>query len=191
MDASSLIGGFLSGERVATFQFTRWISLELRARGTPLADRHREDLIQETLLRLWTVLGRGDFRGESGLQRYVRAIAGHVLVDHLRKKSRKEVTGDTSFTTEPDSTAGADERLVARDLVERMLAGLDEEEGRLLVEAYVEERSYADMAEARGIAYSALKVRVFRAAQRARKSWERMRASAGGRQAGRVAGAGS
>ncbi len=155
-----------------------------------MADRHREDLIQETLLRLWTALGRGRFRGESGLQRYVRAIAGNVVVDHLRKKPQKEVTGERSFATEQDDAAGVDVHLAAQDLVQRVLAGLNEEEGRLLVEAYVEERSYADMASARGIAYSALKVRVFRAARRARKAWVRVRGAAGAARAGGAAGSG-
>jgi RNA polymerase sigma factor (sigma-70 family) len=177
MDAQSLILAFLSGERTAVFQLTRWIGLELRARGAPLGDRRREDLIQETLLRLWTVFGRGAYRGESGLQRYVRAIARHVLIDHLRKKPQHEVTGDTSFATGTDGAASADTRLAVQDLVARVLAGLPEEDGRLLVEAYVEERTYADMAAERGIAHGALKVRVFRAARRARAVWERVRAA--------------
>lgn len=175
MDASSLIDGFLSGERAAVFQLTRWIGLEIRSLGTSLADRQREDLIQETLLRLWTVFGRGDFRGESGLQRYVRAIARYVVIDHLRKKPQREVTGGLSFATETHAAADTGEQLEARDLVDRVLAELPEEDGRLLVEAYAEERPYSEMAAARGIKRGALKVRVFRAARRAREAWERHR----------------
>lgn len=188
-DASSLILAFLAGERAAVFQLTRWIGLELRAYGAPLAQRQREDLIQETLLRLCMVLRRGEYRGDSGLQRYVRAIARNVVVDHLRKKPQREVTGDTSFATETDGAASAHERLASRDFAARVLAGLPEDEGRLLVEAYVEERSYADMAAARGIAHGALKVRVFRAAQKAREAWKRACEKKGGALAGRVSGA--
>lgn len=173
MDESALIRGFLSGERAAVFQFTRWIGLEIRSHAIRLADRQREDLIQETLLRLWTVFGRGDYRGESALQRYVRAIARHVVIDHLRKNSRREVTGEAAPATELDGAVHADDRLATRDLAARVLAGLSEEDGRLLVEAYVEERPYTDMAASRGIAHGALKVRVFRAARRARELWER------------------
>jgi RNA polymerase sigma-70 factor (ECF subfamily) len=174
MDAS-LIRAFVSGDRAAAFQLTRWISLELRAQGVPFADRQREDLIQETLLRLWVVLGRQEFRGDSGLQRYVRIIARNVVVDHLRKKPHREVTGDPRLATETLEAPEVSEPLVTRDLVARLLAGLPEEDGRLLVEAYVEERPYVDMAAARGIARGALKLRVFRAARRAREAWERLR----------------
>lgn len=185
MDTSSLIRDFLSGERSAVFQLTRWIGLELRAQGQHPAGRDREDLIQETLLRAWGVLGRGNFRGESGLQRFVRAIARHVLIDQLRKNRGREVTGDNSVTTETGGSAdSADsaELLATRDLAARVLAGLPEEDGRLLIEAYVEERPYADMAHRRGIGHGALKVRVFRAARRAREIWarERGRTSIGG-----------
>jgi len=175
MDASSLILAFLSGERAAVFQLARWISLELRAYGGPLADRHREDLIQEALLRLWTAFGRGNYRGESAPQRYVRSIARNVLVDHLRKRPQREVTGDSAIATGTTDEPNADDHVVARDLVARVLAGLPEEDGRLLVEAYVVERPYAEMATERGIAHGALKVRVFRAARRAREAWDQMR----------------
>lgn len=191
MDSSSLILAFLSGERAAVFQLTRWIGLELRAHRTLLPDRQREDLIQETLLRLWTAFGRDNYRGESGLQRYVRAIARHVVIDYLRKKPQREVTGDTSVATEKDGTANADERLDAQDLVARVLAGLPEEDGRLLVEAYVEERPYADMAAARGIGHGALKLRVFRAARRAREVWDQARGTKSEGFSGRVSRAGS
>jgi RNA polymerase sigma-70 factor (ECF subfamily) len=191
MDSQPLILGFLAGERTAVFQLTRWIALELRTLGNRFADRQREDLIQETLLRLWTVLGRGDYRGESGLQRYVRSIARHVVIDHLRKKPQREVTGDPPLATEVDRAARSDERLATQELVVRVLAGLPEEDGRLLIEAYVEERPYADMAAARGIAHGALKVRVFRAARRAREAWDRVRATMGHELAGPVSRAGS
>jgi RNA polymerase sigma-70 factor (ECF subfamily) len=180
MDTPALISAFLAGDRTAVFQIVRWIHNELRGHANPLADRQREDLIQESLLRLWMVLERGEYRGESGLQRYVRAIARHVVVDHFRKKSQREVTGTVSSTTEIARAPVTDEGLVARDLVERVLAGLPEEDGRLLVEAYVEERPYADMAAARGIGRGALKVRVFRAARRAREAWSLTRGASGG-----------
>jgi RNA polymerase sigma-70 factor (ECF subfamily) len=190
MDSQSLIGAFLSGDRTAVFQLTRWIGLELRARGAPLGDRRREDLIQETLLRLWTAFGRGGYRGESGLQRYVRAIARHVLIDHLRKRPQREVTGAGPLATETDGAVSADARLATQDLVARVLAGLPEEDGRLLVEAYVEERPYADMAAERGIGHGTLKVRVFRAARRARVVWEQVRGATGAELVGRVSRAG-
>lgn len=175
MDTSALIREFLDGERGAVFQLTRWIGLELRAQGHRPTGREREDLIQETLLRLWTVLGRGNFRGESGLQRFVRAIARHVLIDHLRKNRASEVTGDDSLTTETGGGADCAGSLERRDLALRVLAGIPAEDGRLLIEAYVEERPYAELAQARGIGHGALKLRVFRAARRAREIWERGR----------------
>ncbi len=191
MDDPSPIRAFLAGDRAAVFQLTRWIGLEIRSVRAPLADRQREDLIQETLLRLWTVLGRGEFRGESGLQRYVRAIARHVVIDHLRKNPQREVTAGTSFATETGGAAGTDRPLETRDLVAHVLARLPEEDSRLLLEAYVEERSYGEMAASRGIRLGALKVRVFRAARRAREVWRQIRGTEGAELAGRTAGAGS
>jgi RNA polymerase sigma factor (sigma-70 family) len=186
-----LIHAFLTGEPTAVFQLTRWIGVELRAHGTRLPHRQQEDLIQETLLRAWTALGRGNYRGESGLQRYVRAIARHVISDYLRKKPQREVTGDMSVATETDDAASVDEQLDAQDLIARVLEGLPEEDGRLLLEAYVEERPYADMAAARGIAHGALKLRVFRAARRAREAWDRACGARSDRLSRRVSRAGT
>jgi len=185
---AALIRDFLAGRGEAVFRLTRWVGLELRSHRVPVAARLREDLIQETLMRLWVVLGRREYRAESGLQRYVRAIARNVVVDHLRKKTHREVTGEVELATEIAGETDVNERLADRDSVARLLAGLSEEDGRLLVEAYVEERPYVEMAAARGIRRGTLKVRVFRAARRAQEAWARMR-DAGAGLVGRASGA--
>jgi len=174
-ETRTLIRAFLGGERTAVFRLSRWIGIEIWAVGCP-AGRQREDLIQETLLRLWKALRRGDFRAESSLQRYVRAITRYVVVDQLRKKSSdREVTGEELGTTVIDEATPVDDRVANRDLAATVLAGLAEEDGRLLVEAYVIEKGYAEMAADRGISLGALKVRVFRAARRARAGWADLR----------------
>jgi RNA polymerase sigma factor (sigma-70 family) len=172
-DSTALIAAFLRGERLAIFQLTRWVSIEVRSLGGGPLGRQREDLIQETLLRLWKVLGRGDFRGQSSLQRYVRAIARYVVLDQIRKKTEREVTGQDVGATIVDEASPADDRLSEHEQAAIVLASLPEDDGRLLVEAYVLERPYAEMASERGISHSALKVRVFRAARRARDARQR------------------
>jgi RNA polymerase sigma-70 factor (ECF subfamily) len=170
-DSAELIQAFLRGERAAIFQLSRWVSIEIRSLGGGPMGRQREDLIQETLLRLCKVLGAGEFRGRSGLQRYVRAIARYVVVDRLRKKPEREVTGEDVGATVVDEAASVDDRLAEREHAVSVLANLSEDDGRLLVEAYVLERPYAEMAAERGISHGTLKVRVFRAARRAREAW--------------------
>ena len=134
-----------------------------------MLNRQREDLIQEALLRLFRVLSAGKYRGESKLQRYVRSITRNLLIDQLRKNIPSEVTDSGEGTTGTDESPGMDERLVQRDIAERLLEALPGEDGRLLVEAYVVGNSYAVMARERGVSQGALKVRVFRAARRARQ----------------------
>jgi RNA polymerase sigma-70 factor (ECF subfamily) len=177
-ESVALIESFLRGERAAIFQLSRWVSIEIRSLGGGPLGRHREDLIQETLLRLWKVLGGGEFRGQSSLQRYVRAIARYVALDQIRKKPEREVTGEDAGATVVDEATPVDDRLAERERVVSALAELPQDDGRLLVEAYVEERPYAEMAAERGISHGTLKVRVFRAARRAREAWSR--AGAGG-----------
>jgi RNA polymerase sigma-70 factor, ECF subfamily len=55
-------------------------------------DREREDLLQETFIRLHAALPR--FRGDCALRTLIFQIATRVAVDHLRRRRRAPVTLD-------------------------------------------------------------------------------------------------
>ncbi len=55
-------------------------------------DREREDLLQETFIRLHSALPR--FRGDCSLRTFVFQIATRVAVDHLRRRRRTPIALD-------------------------------------------------------------------------------------------------
>jgi RNA polymerase sigma factor (sigma-70 family) len=175
-----LVGAFLAGDTAAIFRIARWVSLELRATAASRRGADREDLIQEGLLRVFKAFSAGNFRAESGLERYVRAVARHAFVDHIRRPPPPPVTDGVDLATLESGEPSVDGALQAGEIADRVLAALPAEEGRLLVEAYVLERPYAELASARGIALSALKVRVFRAVRRAREALAELSAGSKG-----------
>lgn len=83
-----------------------------------------EDVAQETMLRAWR--GRAGFRGESSERGWLLAIAGNVVRDHRRMRSRR--VSETPAEAAPDAAQpGSDpaERAVHAEAIEHLLAALE------------------------------------------------------------------
>ncbi|HEU0033908.1 MAG TPA: sigma-70 family RNA polymerase sigma factor [Kofleriaceae bacterium] len=85
---AELVRGVVAGERIAFERIYRRHADAVFALLTRLIgpDREREDLLQETFIRLHPALGR--FRGECALRTFVFQIATRVAIDHLRRRRR-------------------------------------------------------------------------------------------------------
>jgi RNA polymerase sigma-70 factor, ECF subfamily len=131
-----------------------------------------EDLTIETFWRIYRARARFDPRRSFGA--WARRIATNLALEHLSRR-RPEKSLDDSLrmrfpaTRTPDPAIGADVRA-------KVVAALDELPAKLRVTitlALIEERPYAEIADALGISTNGVKSRVFRAVRLLRKSLEK------------------
>jgi len=126
-----------------------------------------EDLTVETFWRIYRSHAR--FDPAKSFAGWARRIATNVALDHLRR-TRVEVAlpDDISQGPPPDPALAQERRLQ----IQRCFAQLPAKLRVVAALALIEERPYQEIADALGISLGAVKVRVFRATRRLRKSLE-------------------
>ena len=146
--------------RVATW-LRAVASRGLAAAGRPNADC--EDIVQETLLAMH--LKRDTWDETQPLQPWLRAIARHKLVDHLRRSGRHAgalpLDDEAHQLAGPPEGAAADARL---DL-SRALDALPERTRRLIDQVKLQGASVAEAAGRAGMTETAAKVAIHRGLQ--------------------------
>ena len=86
-------------------------------------DRDREDLLQDTFVRLHPALAR--FRGDCALTSLIFQIGTRVAIDHLRRRSRRPLAlDDYDLDAEVDPRATPEEQAQRRDELTAALAML-------------------------------------------------------------------
>ena len=119
-----------------------------------------DDIVQEAFLRL---LRAGPDTGEAEpRRRFLYRVAGNLIIDRWRRKTRDEQTPPTPgppavVAPEPD------------DDVARTFAALAARDRALLWLAYVEEESHEEIAASLGVGKRSVKVLLFRAKKRLRE----------------------
>lgn len=129
----------------------------LAAAGRPHADC--EDIVQETLLAMH--LKRDTWDERQPLQPWLRAIARHKLVDHLRRRGFTDHVDidDHADTLAAPPTAEAGSALDARQI----LAGLPERQRRIVEGISIEGQSARDVGIRMGMSEGAVRVTLHRA----------------------------
>jgi|SRR5499427_647753 len=123
-----------------------------------------EDLTVETLWR--TYRARHQFRPDGNFAAWARRIATNVALDHLRRKRPEQPL--LTEPVEPDSP----DHLLQQETREKIQQAFRRLPAKLRVAAMlalVEERPYAEIANALGTSVGAVKLRVFRAIRILRK----------------------
>lgn len=154
------------GERETAFQ-----QLVVRYRHRVFAVCYRilndasdaEDATQETLIKL--ARGAGSFRGEAKLSTWLYRVAHNVCTDRIRYEARRPSTPVDDITSAGPEAHVADttDAHATASLVTAALEQLDERSRQLLLLVAVDELSYAEAAEATGLAVGTVKSRVSRA----------------------------
>src|SRR5258708_33633123 len=131
-----------------------------------------EEIIQISFAKAFTELGTFRGRYDRSLSSWLARITSNACLDALRSQKRKpeRLTCDLSdqevesllelTAVDSDATESA---IQDRDLTEKLLARIPEEDRALLQMIYAEEMSVADIAEAFGWSKSNVKVRAWRA----------------------------
>ena len=148
-----------------------------------------EDLAQQIFLKVYQALPRFDFRASFGTWLY--RIAANECYDYLRRKSTLKAAEDREVQvgewSEWERLAGASapadaqRRAEARDLAQRLLRRLPEQDRILLLLREVEGFSHAEMARMFGLSENVIKVRLFRARKRLVEAHRRLRAAGAAR----------
>lgn len=142
-----------------------------------LGDRgHAEDAVQETFVRAWKARDRFD-PGLASLRVWLFAIARNVVVDHGRRERARPVVrdlaplaDDTASPVQPDPS----ERVLRGWVVEEALRRLGEDHRRAIIETYLRDRPYAQVAQEMAIPVTTLRTRVFYALKALRAAMEEM-----------------
>lgn len=135
-----------------------------------------EDVAQQVFVKAYFSLKRFDLRSAFGTWLY--KIAVNECWDYLRKKKVRRLVYESDLSEEQTrQMAAASEqplgaqrihedastRTEQRELIERLLAELDQEDGAMLVMKEVEGFSVEEIGEILGINVNTVKVRLFRA----------------------------
>jgi RNA polymerase sigma-70 factor (ECF subfamily) len=133
-----------------------------------------DDAFQETMIRVFQGLHR--FNGRYALQPWIARIATNVSLDQIRTRTRRPLLEDGSIEDHErrDPADGPEdllERLVQRDLVLSVMAGLPESHRTALVLRELEGRSHREIAEALEISPAQAKALIHRAKGSFRRRW--------------------
>jgi RNA polymerase sigma-70 factor (ECF subfamily) len=144
-----------------------------------------EEAAQETFLKAFTQLK--SFEGRGSMEGWLTRIATNTCLNLIRTASRRpelvtaELSEDETDWLEKKVSEGAgshhrdaEDRVVARDLAQRLLEGLSPEDRLALTMIDGEQASVSDVAEMTGWSESKVKVRAFRARKKAREALENL-----------------
>ena len=153
---------FLAGDPRVVQQVRRAIEIAVQrycAQGSA-----REELAQEALGRVYLGLESGRFRGDAKLTTYAENVAKFTCFEHGRQRGRTEPLPPTEppATTDwgnPDALMDRGEKH-ARNF--RAFAALPRECRELFVSVFVDEMTYADLAQKHGVSESTIRCRIHR-----------------------------
>ena len=123
-----------------------------------------QDVVQETFLRAWRAGDRYD-PSRASVRVWLFAIARHTVLDHLRAAGSRPWQSALPGGPEVESAAAhqqdPSEELVRGWVVEEALNRLSDEHRTAIVETYLKDRPYTELAEKFGVPVGTVRSRVF------------------------------
>ena len=139
-----------------------------------------QDVVQETFLRAWRSHDRFDPELAS-LRVWLFAIARNVVVDHARRVGARpwlrQLSEPADLEAAADTSPDPSDRLLRGWVVEEALRRIGEDHRHAIVETYLRDRPYAEVAAELGIPVATLRTRVFYALKALRVTMDEMEAS--------------
>ena len=128
-----------------------------------------EDVVQETLIRVWS--RRDEWPRLSSIEAFCLRIAKNLAIDRSEKMDAQTVELTPADEQTPDAS-GPHERLVAQEqmaLLHRLMDALPEPQRLIIHLRDVEEKPYKEIAELLDLTEEQVKVYLFRARQKIKK----------------------
>ncbi len=140
--------------------------------GTP--SRQAEDLVQETMLRIWDRAALYD-PARAQASTWVFTVARNLRLDALRSERHPEPDSEELLAEIPDRSDGADmlmESLQREDRIRAAVAELPREQIEILQLSFFEDLAHAAIARRLNLPLGTVKSRIRRALQRLRGTLE-------------------
>ncbi len=173
-DDHQMVEDFLRGDPSTVAEISLWIR-QAAGRHHRRLPSEWEDLCQDLLLEVTSVLGNGGFRGECKLRTFVWRIAHYRCLNRIRDLARRpESDLGEEIVHLPDPARPVLERLEEResvDLLHRFLETLSDD-CRQLWRSILAGASYRQMSREIGSSEGALRVRVLRCRRKAVALWK-------------------
>lgn len=163
-DMRDLAREFVRGDDAAIRRIDGWIDVVLR-RGFTALSGDWDDLRQEIRIRLYRNLTTGRFDGRSHLRTYVHRIAKNVCLDFARHRRLTREEGAAGKVV-PFPAVSPAAVFVARDLLEKILSALPEDDRLMIHLVFSERHSYGMVGRLLGIPPGTVKSRMHRCKQR-------------------------
>ncbi len=180
-----LVAMVLAGDESAfTEIFDRYKRQMTRVAGRFFRDRAEiEEFVQKTFTKAYFSLNR--YRGgeENSFPAWLTRIAVNVCYDEFRRRARRgerlftdisDEENDYISSVEDGSAPSAERRLVAAQLAEKLLAGVEPKDRIALTLVYSGDYSLKEAADVIGISTSNLKSRLFRCRNAIRKRYSHL-----------------
>ena len=142
-----------------------------------------EDIAQQVFAKIYFSIRSFDFR--SSLLTWIYKITVNECYDYLRKKKVRKLVYESDFSEEEslkmentesaiDRNVPVDTSLAQRDLVNKLLSKISEEDRSLILLKEVEGHSVEELAHMTGMNENTIKVKLFRARQKLLKAAQRL-----------------
>ena len=147
-----------------------------------------EDIAQQVFAKIYFSIRSFDFR--SSLLTWIYKITVNECYDYLRKKKVRKLVYESDFSEEDsmrmentdaaiDLHSPVDTNLAQRDLVNKLLSKISEQDRSLILLKEVEGHSVEELAHMTGMNENTIKVKLFRARQKLLKAAQRLTRSPG------------
>lgn len=130
-----------------------------------------EDVVQDTLIRVWNK--RGEWAQFDSVEAYCLTIARNLAIDRSQLKESQHVELTQETQNAPDAS-GPYEQLVrneSMDLIYRLIDRLPENQRTILQLRDVEGKSYKEISEILRLTEEQVKVNLFRARQKIKQKY--------------------
>ena len=130
------------------------------ALGRVSDDAAAQDVVQETIVRAWRSGHRFD-PAQASLRTWLYAICRNVIIDHLAARRRAARLPALVAEQGEESMSDRTAAVLDADLIARALGLISHDHRTAIVETYLRDRSYDDVAAELGVSVSTLRSRVF------------------------------
>ena len=130
-----------------------------------------EDIVQETMIRVWNK--RNEWDELESVEAYCLTVARNLAIDRSEKKDSQTMELTTEVEQTPDASSPYD-RLVNKErlkLVHRLVGELPEKQRLIMQLRDVEGKSYKEIAAALRLTEEQVKVNLFRARQKVKQKF--------------------
>lgn len=125
-----------------------------------------EDIVQETLIRVWN---KRDTWGElNSIEAFSITICRNLSLDYLERKERQNNSLDATLYEKPDNSPSPFDETIKSDrlqMIRNLINALPEKQRSCMQLRDIEGKSYKDIANALEISEEQVKVNIFRARQ--------------------------